>query len=516
MNHQETRAISTKSDVRALLRPSNNDVPYVTEDELKISLICRIDSYKFSHPYAYPDDLDLNGGKIIGMTSYGTARVPGHQTIVPAGMQILAKRYLSQTITMADVDAAEAFAIAHFGRPLFARAAWEKVVTQYGGHLPLTIRAVPEGTPIRGGHAIYTVTVLDDEDLFWMSAGFETMIQRGIWYPTTIATMDYEIKREIKRFYDISGGDMTLLPFALHDFGGRGVTCAEQAEIGGAAHLFNFMGSDTVEGVLAANFFYKCDMAAFSVYATEHSIQCSFGGGREDAIKYIKHQLRKAKELGVGIVSIVLDGYDVYREAEICCTDLKQDIIDCGAKVVFRPDSGDMLEVVPRILKLQAATFGTEAVEGMFGVTYQRIKHVGIIQGDGVDHMAIKTLLGNIIATGFAASCVIFGSGGALLQKVNRDTFKFAQKACAILVRHEDGSEEWIGIAKNPVTDPGKKSQEGVLTLVRSRMNNEYMNARLDLGPLDAEWIDQHKLVYHLGQLYNETTLTEIRLRLEL
>lgn len=514
MNRQEARAISTKFDVRAILAPKDTDVPYATDDELKISLICRMDSYKFSHPYAYPDGIDLEGGEIIGMASYGTARVPSHVTIVPAGMQILNKRYLSQRITHADVDAAEAFALAHFGRPLFDRKAWEHVVTQYKGYLPLTIRAVREGQPIKGGHAIYTVTTMDDPIIFWMSAGFETLIQRGVWYPTTIATMDFDIKREFKRFYNISGGDMNLLPFALHDFGGRGVTCAEQAEIGGAAHLFNFMGSDTVEGVLAANFFYRCDMAAFSVYATEHAVQCSYGKNPEQQIAYIRHQLRRAKELGVPIVSIVLDGYDVYREAEACCTILRQEIIDCGAKVVFRPDSGDMLEVVPRLLRLQAATFGTEDVVGMGGVTYRRIKHVGIIQGDGVDHMAIKTLLGNIIAMGFSASCVIFGSGGALLQKVNRDTYKFAQKACAILVRYPDGSEKWIGIAKDPVTDSGKKSQEGVLTLVKSLMNNELMNARLDLGPLDGEWVDQHQLVYHLGQLYNETTLDEIRGRL--
>lgn len=499
-------------DVQTLLAPKATDIKYTCEEQLKISLICRIDSYKFSHPYAYPDVQDLDGAQIIGMTSYGTARVPSHQIIIPAGMQILLKRYLTQRITMSDVDAAEAFAIAHFGRPLFHRAGWEKVVTEYGGALPLTIREVREGTPVRGGNAIYTVTCLD-EDLFWMSAGFETMIQRGVWYPTAIASMDYDIKREIKRFYEISGGDMGLLPFALHDFGGRGVTCAEQAEIGGAAHLFNFMGSDTVEGILAANFFYKEPMAAFSVYATEHSIQCSFGGDREQAVKYIRHQLRKAKELGIGIVSIVLDGYDVYREAEICCTELKQDIIDCGAKVVFRPDSGDMLEVVPRILRMQEAAFGFDLVEGMGGVMYKRIKYVGIIQGDGVDHMAIKTLLGNIIAMGYAASCVIFGSGGALLQKVNRDTFKFAQKACAILVRHTDGREEWVGIAKNPVTDPGKKSQEGVLTLVRNTNSGELLNARLDQGPLDEKYEDLHVVVYHLGELYNETTLAEVRER---
>lgn len=496
-------------DVRNAFRPANNDVAYASDDELKISLICRIDSYKFSHPYAYPDEIDLNGAKIIGMTSYGCARVPKTTTVVPAGMQIFIKRYLTQRIRMSDIDTAEKFAIAHFGRPLFARAAWEKVVTHYGGALPFTIRAVPEGMPVRGGNALYTVTVLDDEDLFWMSAGFETMIQRAIWYPTTIASMDREIKAEIKRFYELSDADMGLLPFALHDFGGRGVTCAEQAEIGGAAHLFNFMGSDTVEGILAANFFYRCDMAAFSVYATEHSIECSFGGGREDAIKYIKHQLRKAKELQVPIVSIVLDGYDVYREAELCCTVLKDDIINCGAKVVFRPDSGDMMEVVPRLMNLQAATFGCDITEHGF----KRMKNVGIIQGDGVDHMAIKSLLGKVVSMNFCASNVIFGSGGALLQKVNRDTFKFAQKACAILVREVDGTERWVGVAKDPVTDHGKKSQEGVLTLVKSRLTGELSNARLDLGPLNEEFEDLHQLVYSEGVSYNETTLAEIRAR---
>jgi nicotinamide phosphoribosyltransferase len=482
--------------------PSAADVAYDQPNQLKISLICRIDSYKFSHPFAYPDG-------IKGMTSYGEARVKPDVVIIPFGMQLLLKRYLTQRITMADIDAAETFSEAHFGRKLFARKQWEKVVHVYDGFLPLIIRAVPEGTPIRGGQPIYTVTVLD-EDLFWMSAGFETMIQRGIWYPTTIATNDYDIKGKIKQYYINTGADMGMLPFALHDFGGRGVTSAETAEIGGAAHLVNFMGSDTVEGVLTANFYYKEAMAGFSVYATEHSIQCSFGGGTEDAIAYIRKQLQSAKALGVQIISIVLDGYDVYREAELCCTVFKDDIIASGVKVVFRPDSGDMMEVVPRILRLQDAAFGHTLTEK----GYKKINYVGVIQGDGVDHHAITSLLGRItVIDGFSADCVIFGSGGALLQKVNRDTYKFAQKACAILVEDENGKEYWKGIAKDPVTDAGKKSKEGVLTLVRSKMNNELMPARLDQGPLDSEWEDIMQLVYFKGQLYNETTFAEVRAR---
>lgn len=481
------------NNIIELFQPKSTDIEYTQDDQLKISLICRIDSYKFSHPFAYPDG-------IKAMTSYGEARVSSDNIIVPFGIQLLAKRYLSQTINMEDIDAAEAFSVGHFGRKLFDRAAWEKVVTVYKGKLPLIIRSVPEGTVMRGKQPIYTVTVFD-EDLFWMSAGFETMIQRGIWYPTTIATMDYNIKGKIKQFYDETGADLNLLPFSLHDFGGRGVTCAEQAEIGGMSHMVNFMGSDTVEGILAANFYYKDVMAGFSVYATEHSIECSFGGSIENARAYLSKQLSNA--VRGSVISIVLDGYDVYREAELLCTEFKDQIIASGCKVVFRPDSGDMMEVVPRILAMQEKAFGYKLTSKGF----KQIQYVGVIQGDGVDHDSIIKLLSHVVDDlGYSADCVIFGSGGALLQKVNRDSLKFAQKACAILTN--DG---WIGIAKDPITDHGKKSKEGILTLARDKVTGELVVARLDQKPLDENLEDIMNLIYHTGKLYNETTLSQVR-----
>lgn len=480
--------------IEQILGPQKTDIEYTQEDQLVISLICRMDSYKFAHPFAYRKGIQA-------MSSYGTARVKSHQTIIPFGMQLLVKRYLTQQITLAHIDAAEKFAEAHFGRKLFARAQWEKVVSEHNGYLPITIRAIPEGTRVRGGHPIYTVTAFG-EDFFWMSSAFETLIQRGIWYPTTIATLDYETKQMMKLIYEDTGADLGMLPFALHDFGGRGVTSAEQAEIGGAAHTVNFMGSDTVEGILTANFYYKSPMAAFSVYATEHSVQCSFGKGAAEQVEYIRTQLRNA--LPGSIVSIVIDGYDVYREAKSVCTTLKDEILASKARVVLRPDSGDMVEVVPRILREIDLAFGHTVNKKGF----KKVNTVGIIQGDGVDYLAIETLLTHLQSRGYAADNVIFGSGGALLQKVNRDTFKFAQKASAILV---DG--KWVGIAKNPITDSGKKSEEGVLTIIRSRMTGELMTARLDQGPFDSEFEDAHVLVYQNGKLYNETTLEQVRAR---
>jgi nicotinamide phosphoribosyltransferase len=98
-----------------------------------------------------------------------------------------------------------------------------------------------------------------------------------------------------------------------------------------------------------------------------------------------------------------------------------------------------------------------------------------------------------------------------LLQKVNRDTYKFAQKASAILV-----NKSWKPIFKDPITDPGKKSKAGRLTLVRSRLTGEYSTVDFDKfldGKIDSEYEDVMVTVYENGKMFNETTLDQVRAR---
>lgn len=480
-------------------------IAYEPQPDPEFNIVLATDSYKFSHPFSYRKG-------IIGMASYIEARTNGMNIIIPFGYQASLQKYLNKPITMKQIDEAEAFATAH-GEP-FARAVWEHVLHEYNGYLPVLIRAVPEGTPVRSGNAIVTIMCTDAyvaENIFWLCSFLETFLLRAVWYPTTIATMDYDIKKEMKRFYELSGSSLDFLPFALHDFGGRGVTCHEQAEIGGAAHTVNFMGSDTVEGVTYANYWYRHPMSAFSVRATEHSVACSFGTSNEDEIAYIDHQLTVFEGKG-NIISLVGDTKDIYRFAEHLATTFRDRIIDLherlGMKIVCRPDSGDALEVIPRLLRLFASAFPTTRTSTGHIRLYGGI---GILQGDGVDNMFIKTLLGNILAMNFAADNIVFGSGGALLQKVNRDTHKWAQKASAVLVE-EDGKYEWIGIAKDPVTDPGKKSKEGVLTLARHLVTGQLQTIRID-REVSSEFEDVMVDIYDCGKFFNESTLDEIRAR---
>jgi nicotinamide phosphoribosyltransferase len=62
---------------------------------------------------------------------------------------------------------------------------------------------------------------------------------------------------------------------------------------------------------------------------------------------------------------------------------------------------------------------------------------------------------------GYSAENFVFGMGGALLQKVDRDTLKFAMKTNAVLI-----DDEWVDVYKDPIDEPFKKSKAGVLTTV--------------------------------------------------
>lgn len=405
------------------------------------SLILDADSYKFSHFALYPTGTNA-------MYSYIEARVKD-VTIVPFGLQMWIKKNLLTPITVAQVDEAEELTRQH-GVP-FNRSDWDYIIDQYGGYLPIKIKAIPEGTRVKGSTPIVSV-LCEDARVFWLASYIETSLQRGIWYPTTIASNDLSSYQQLKWLYDKGSDNPSMIDFSLHSFASRGVSSRETAEIGGLAHLVFFKGTDDVVAVKAARDFYGCDMAGYSVVATEHSIQCAYG--LDNQADYLNRVLDVYGKPGA-IVSVVMDGYDIYREVDLLCTPhFVNRIRETGCKFVVRPDSGDMFEVVPKILQKLETAFGTT----LNSKGKKVLNNVGVIQGDGINLTTMPILAQKVFDAGFAPENVIYGSGGGLLQQVNRDTFRFAQKTSAIRV-----GDQWVETVKNPITDPGKRSKGGLL-----------------------------------------------------
>jgi nicotinamide phosphoribosyltransferase len=465
-----------------------------TVKQLETNLILMVDSYKLGHGLMYPKNT-------CGMFGYIEARSKG-DLIIPAGAKMFINKYLTMRVTHEDIEEAEAFAAAH-GEP-FDREMWEIVVDKHNGFLPIVIKTLPEGTPVQSGNIILSVHS-ENERVWPIVSSIETILQRAIWYPTTIASNDHKVYKLLRKALEQTSDNLAAINFMYHSFAGRGVSSHESAEIGDYAHTIHFMGSDTVEGVRSANFYYNTPMSAYSVVASEHSVATSYGPSEEQQALYLKAMLDLFAKPGA-IVSIVIDAYDMMREATQLCTTFKQQIINSGAKIVFRPDSGDAIVNVVKLLKLQAEHFGfTVNSKG-----YKVVNNVAVIQGDGVDYRTMELIIHAVELNGFSIENVVFGSGGALLQKVCRDDYKFAQKASAIKIKNDDGTFEWRPIFKDPVTDPGKTSKKGILALEKDGKVHKTINL---IDP-SADPTNELKTAYDHGKVYDITgTLDNVRAR---
>jgi len=461
--------------------------------KLAKNIILNTDSYKVSMMKQYPAGTSH-------VYSYIESRGGRYDKTVMFGLQAFIKEYLLEPITQADIDIADEILTAH-GEP-FNRSGWEYILSNHAGYLPIVIRAVPEGTVVPVSNVLATIENTDPE-CFWLTTWLETALLRAVWYGTTVATQSWSIKQVIKDYLEKTG-DPAGIDFKLHDFGARGVSSFESAGIGGAAHLVNFMGSDTITGVLYAREYYNAGIAGFSIPAAEHSTITSWG--RDNEVKAYENMLKQFARPG-SIVAVVSDSYDVFNAAsKLWGEELRQQVIDSGATIVIRPDSGDPVAVNRQLVEILGEKFGyTTNAKG-----FKVLNNVRLIQGDGVNEMSIRSILGAFMAMGWSADNIAFGMGGALLQQVDRDTQRFAMKCSAAFVM----GYGWVDVQKDPVTDSGKRSKAGRVTLWTNSGGEFASGVTAPTGWSDkgiGGWNDALAEVYRDGKLIKEYTFDEVR-----
>jgi nicotinamide phosphoribosyltransferase len=295
-----------------------------------------------------------------------------------------------------------------------------------------------------------------DPNVPWLTNYLETILMQ-VWYPTTVCTQSRAMKQDISEAMRLSGADMAGLPFKLHDFGYRGSTSFESAGIGGCAHLVNFMGTDTMAALQVARNYYNEPMAGFSIPAAEHSTMTAWGKTNEaEAYRNMLEQFPK------GLVAVVSDSYDIYHAcSEIWGDELKDQVLNRDGVVIIRPDSGDPVKVILSLLSILGDKFGVSTTSTGDRVLNPKVR---LIQGDGIDREMLTHILDAMLDEKWSIDNIAFGSGGGLLQKVNRDTCKFALKCSAIEV-----NGKWLDVMKDPITDSGKRSKAGRLILVKDK-----------------------------------------------
>jgi nicotinamide phosphoribosyltransferase len=461
-------------------------------NEILFSAILNADSYKHSHFLQYPPGTTR-------ISSYIEARRGGaFPEAVFFGLQAFLEGYLTKPVRAAEVDSAALLAAAH-GVP-FNGAGWRLLVERHKGLMPLEIRAAPEGMILPESTVMVDV-VNTDPDFFWLTSFIETSLLRAVWYPTTVATISWRIRRLIsgflKRTADTAEGP--ALDFALNDFGARGASSLETAALGGMAHLVSFDGTDNLAGILAASRFYDAPVTAKSVPAAEHSTITAWGRERE-AEAYANMLDRFAPTFP--IIAVVSDSYDLDHAVKaLWGRQLKAKVEACGSRLVVRPDSGNPPTIVRFTVEALMDAYGSRTNSKGFRVLPDNIR---VIQGDGVEEDSIRDILAGLERVGISAENVVFGMGGALLQKCNRDTLRFAMKASAAEI-----GGVWRDVQKTVATDPSKASKAGRLALVRDvdgavrTVRREMLGSRQDL--LEP--------VFRDGEILRRSTFGEVQAR---
>jgi nicotinamide phosphoribosyltransferase len=462
------------------------------------NLVLLADAYKYAHhKLYYPGTTQIY--------SYLESRGGMFNETIFFGLQYILKEYLQgPAFTQQDLDEAAGFLQQVFGRDdVFDKSKFQYILDKYNGKLPVSIKAVAEGIAVPTGNVLMTIENTDPE-CYWLTNFLETLLMQ-VWYPCTVATLSNQIKKVITRYYEATAtqGAETGIDFVLNDFGFRGVSSVDSAKIGGAAHLLNFSGSDNLAGSMMALSYYNAQRVyGLSIPATEHSI-CTLLG-REGELEVFRHVLRT---FPTGTIACVSDSYNIFKAcSEYWGTELRDEILNRDGTLVIRPDSGDPIMTLLEIFNILFDKFGYATNAKGYKVLPPQIR---VIQGDGVNYTEISNIYSALKENGISAENLVLGMGGALLQKVDRDTQKFALKCSSAIINGQE-----VRVEKNPaemnaqgsITASFKRSKAGRLKLVK--IDDQFKTVNEDDLP-GAENLLQ--TVFENGELINTISFEQVK-----
>lgn len=425
------------------------------------NLISNTDSFKHAQHTMYPPGTEH-------LSSYVESRGGIFPATLFFGLQAFLREYLTKPITVETIDDAE-FLSEEQGVP-FNRKGWLDLLNDHGGFFPVEIEAVPEGTVVPTRNVLVQI-VNTDPKYFWITNFFEAALLRGVWYPTSVATVSWACRKIIEEALRRTSDHPEMARKFLHDFGYRGVSSRESGVIGGMAHLVNFDQTDTAGGPLGAKRWYNAVAPGFSVVNMEHSAVCAWGRANEGKMFRAMLDLYRGRTPIVGLLTDTYDHEHCVRK--ILGGELRDVIRNFPGLVGARADSGDPVTIPADTTEWLMESFGFETNSKGFKVLPPYIR---VVQGDGLTVETFRGLYMELERRGLAADNVFCGMGGGLLQHVNRDTMNFGQKTNAVRV-----NGEWIDVQKTPTGNAMKHSKPGRLALVCE--NGEYRTVRREAVP---------------------------------
>lgn len=255
-----------------------------------------------------------------------------------------------------------------------------------------------------------------------------------------------------------------------------------------------------------------------------------------------------------GILSYVCDTFNTWKSTTHIVPRLKNEIMSRDGKLVLRPDSGDPVDIIcgyenefisvdgdnkhlgsdsywykpidtpeaKGVIELLWDCFGGQINEQGYKVLDS---HIGCIYGDSINLERQIAIYERLAAKGFASTNIVLGVGSFTYQFNTRDSFGFAAKGAWFEIL-QDGERIGFNIFKDPITDDGtKKSLKGLQMVWNNNPNcngNEILFDGNDDFQVKGEctWEEEDRgllqVIFEDGKFFNQTTLTEIRKRIDL
>jgi len=326
---------------------------------------------------------------------------------------------LKQQITHKDVlDAMKFMEQAKIGgNPLkFDYKMWQRVVDEFGGYLPITIEALPEGSIFYPHQPMVQVSSLGT-GFGEIAAHVEALLVGTVSIGTARATLtghwsEHLVSKMMRLGYDEAEARCKVRNY-IHDFGMRASSNKQESMMLGLAHLFFFNGTDTFH---AANKAFQDGVtdAGKSILALAHRVVQSYER-EEDAYENL------AEQDTVG--SYVADCYDYKRAVDQSLVGLA--LSYPNSIVVARPDSGDAID--------NALFLCRKAEEnGLFKIGKFGLKdgaNLRMIEGNSVNPTTLDERDDALIAAGYNPfEWGLYGVGSTLRNNCMRDSLSSAYK----------------------------------------------------------------------------------------
>lgn len=497
---------------------------------MKINPILAIDSYKLAHITMYPEEIKET---YLNLTPRA---MKYFQRLIPSEFKY-DNKIVAFGVQMTVVDLVTQFSEEFFSKPLNqvldiyidtitpfigdGLGVKEHVIKEITklhqlGYLPITIKALPEGSLIPVQTPVLTIR---STQFAWLGGYLETYISQNTWKTITTATVARLYRKILEHFSNLTCDNNDHLTWQGHNFADRGMSGTEDATRCGIAHATQFQGSDSVHAAYAAKHIYgfKTPLFAASVPATEHSIM-QLGISQSSEKETIQ---RLIKQYPSGILSVVCDTEDYWNTLTNILPAVKDEILartpnSLGlAKFVVRPDSGDPVDVICGVPYCKSNDTihpewkgSIEILWDIFGGTINSKGYkvlnpkVGLIYGDSITPQRAYEICKRLQAKGFASSNVVFGIGSYAYNYHTRDTLGMAIKCTAAW----DIKHNLIETQKTVKTDSIKKSAKGLLHVDSNFVTTDSVTS-------EQESIGELKVIYSNGTLLLEHDFELIRTR---